>query len=210
MNVQGSVALVMGAGRGVGAAIAQALLERGAARVYRTACEACRNADLTLLVHCLSARQLHTSRLAGADLQTAGRLSVPAGRTLRRIEDFAPMLAANGGGAVVNVLCLDSADQPFGGATERREQVAGRAVDWVPSVGLRDRLAARGTTLIYFRAQMALGHGVQMPNEQRALHRHVALRVLDQLESDERSEQPRANGVPTRRRGAVVAEATRE
>jgi hypothetical protein len=140
---------------------------------------------VTLLVNCLVAVRHSASSLAGADLQSLGRQSPAVGRTLKLIDAFAPVLAANGGGAVVNLLSVLWADQPLDDTTPK---VSRRTVEWTLADGLRDRLAAQQTQLLYFRAQLVVGSGDQVLDDQRALAGHVAMRVLDQLEAGDRPE----------------------
>lgn len=212
MKLGGSVALVVGADSAVGAAIVRGLLARGAVKVYAasndagserlhpgavplTVVDLARPApagalareltDVTLLVNCLVAVQHSASSLAGADIQVLGGRSPPVRRTLKLINAFAPVLAANGGGAVVNLLSVLCADQALNGTTPR---VRRRTVDSTLADSLRDRLAGQQTQLLYFRAQLAVGSGDQGLDDQGALAGHVAMRVLDQLEACDRPE----------------------
>ncbi|MCU0760631.1 MAG: SDR family oxidoreductase [Steroidobacteraceae bacterium] len=136
MKIQDCVALVTGANRGIGAGFVAALLERGARRVYATArdpatlaaavaadpsrvvaleldvtdatevtgaAQRCR--DLTLLVNNGGAAAM-TSFLApsldGARLE----MEVNFWGQLAMARAFAPVLAANGGGALLQVLSI--------------------------------------------------------------------------------------------------------
>lgn len=185
MKLEESVALVVGVENAVGAAIVRHLAARGATRVYSTPTDgACALAqdldDVTLLVNCLVAVQHGASAIAGADVQPLGRSSSPAGRTLELVDAFAPVLAANGGGAVINVLSVLCADPPL---QDRTPVVSRCDVDWTLSDGLRGRLVSQQTKLLYLRAELAVGSGDQLLGDQRVLAGHLATRVLDQLEA---------------------------
>jgi NAD(P)-dependent dehydrogenase (short-subunit alcohol dehydrogenase family) len=133
MKIGGSVALVTGANRGLGRAYARELVSRGAARVYGAArnpaavtepgvtpiglditdpgrvaevAEQC--ADVTLLVN--NAGVLKYSTFIGAPSLEAARLEMETNYfgTLSMCRAFAPVLAANGGGAMVNMLSVTS------------------------------------------------------------------------------------------------------
>ncbi len=127
MNIQGSVALVTGASRGIGAAYASALLERGAAKVYAAVRDPATVGDPRLTPIRLdvtdrasiaeAARIAHDVDLvinnAGVDTGTptlgdeAGlreELEVNYLGPVAVSRAFAPILAANGGGALVNML----------------------------------------------------------------------------------------------------------
>jgi hypothetical protein len=141
---------------------------------------------VTLLVDCMVAVQHGASSLAGADIQSLRRQSPAVRRTLKLINAFAPVLAANGGGAVANVQSVLCTDPPLSGTTPKGSR---RTVDWLLADGLRARLAAQQTQLLYFRAQLAVGSGDELLDDQRALAGHFAMRVLDQLEATDRPDR---------------------
>src|SRR5215471_3367882 len=133
MNISGSVALVSGANRGLGRAFARELVRRGAAKVYGAARDpaavteagvlpvalditdgeqvarvAAQCADVSLLVN--NAGVLRYSTFTSApDLDGARQeMEVNYFGTLRMCRAFAPVLAAAGGGAIVNMLSITS------------------------------------------------------------------------------------------------------
>jgi len=133
MEIDGSVALVTGANRGLGRAYARELVRRGAAKVYGAARDvtavtqpgvtpvglditdpelvaevAVRCADVSLLVN--NAGVMQASTFIGAPSLDAARLEMETNYfgTLRMCRAFAPVLAANGGGAIVNMLSVTS------------------------------------------------------------------------------------------------------
>ena len=121
MKIEGATALVTGGNRGIGEAFVRALLEAGAAKVFvgaRDPAEAAHLADeapgraipikldVTVPEHVAAARALggEVSILinnAGAFHNTTLMTAPDLGALARA---FAPILARNGGGAIVNVL----------------------------------------------------------------------------------------------------------
>ncbi|MEV0569850.1 SDR family oxidoreductase [Dactylosporangium sp. NPDC050588] len=164
MDINGSVALVTGANRGLGRHFAQELLNRGAT-VYATARDP-RTVDLpgvrvlrldvtdpgsieeaagvakdvTLLVN--NAGVATYTNLLGSPLD-AVRLEMETHYfgTLQVIRAFAPVLAANGGGAILNVLSLLSWAN-YDGANSYS---AAKAAQWSLTNGVRLELAEQGT-----------------------------------------------------------------
>ncbi len=133
MKIDGSVALVTGADRGLGRVFARELVSRGAGRVYgaarnpaavteprvtriglditdpeRVAQVAGQCADVSLLVN--NAGVMKASTFIDAPSLDAARLEMETNYfgTLSMCRALAPVLAANGGGAVVNMLSVTS------------------------------------------------------------------------------------------------------
>jgi NAD(P)-dependent dehydrogenase (short-subunit alcohol dehydrogenase family) len=166
MDITNSVALVTGANRGLGRHFAAALLDRGAAKVYAAARDistvdlpgvvpiqlditdpasvaaAARTAgDVTLLVNNAGSSTL--SGLLDGDLADI-RLEMETHffGTLAVTRAFAPVLAANSGGAVLNVLSVLSwLAAPASGAYS-----AAKAAEWSMTNSLRQQLAPLGIT----------------------------------------------------------------
>ena len=165
MDITGSVALVTGANRGIGRHFAQELLERGAAKVYATsrrpeqvdvpgvevlrldvtdpesvAAAAAAAGDVTLLVN-------NAGLSTGANLVTGDladiRLEMETHYfgTLGVVRAFAPVLARNGGGAMVNVLSALSWFS-YDGANAYS---AAKAAEWSLTNGVRLELTGQGT-----------------------------------------------------------------
>jgi len=165
MDVAGSTALVTGANRGIGRRFVEELLNRGASKVYATARRpelvdipgvevlhldlldaasvetAARAAsDVTLLIN--NAGIATGTNLIGSDLD-AVRLEMDTHffGTLGVIRAFAPVLAANGGGAIVNVLSALS----WFAYNGSNAYGAAKAAAWNLTPGVRLELAGQGT-----------------------------------------------------------------
>jgi NAD(P)-dependent dehydrogenase (short-subunit alcohol dehydrogenase family) len=134
MQIEGTVALVTGANRGIGKAFVQALLERGAAKVYaavrdtstiddadrrvrpvqldvidtgRVAALAQELGDVQVVVNNAGIARPGTPLSAGLDTARA-ELDVNYFGLIAMTQAFAPVLAANGGGAFINILSVAS------------------------------------------------------------------------------------------------------
>ncbi|MET7667676.1 SDR family oxidoreductase [Micromonospora luteifusca] len=165
MQISGSIALVTGANRGIGRHFTQQLLERGAAKVYATARRpeaidlpgveklrlditdpgsveqaAAAASDATLLVN--NAGIATFTNLVTGDLsKIRSELDTHFYGTLSMVRAFAPVLGANGGGAILNVL---SALSWFSYDGANAYAVA-KAAEWSLTNGIRLELAGQGT-----------------------------------------------------------------
>lgn len=165
MDITGATALVTGANRGIGREIAERLLARGAAKVYATArrpetiaidgieplaldvndpdsvAAAARVAsDVDLLIN--NAGVATYSNLVSGELDLL-RLEMETNYfgTLNVVRAFAPILAANGGGAILNVLSALSWTSYDG----VNGYAASKAAAWSLTNGIRLELAEQGT-----------------------------------------------------------------
>jgi short-subunit dehydrogenase len=165
MKISGSVALVTGANRGMGRHFALQLQERGAAKIYATArnpklvdipgvevlplditdpasvaAAAAVAKDVNLLIN--NAGISTYQNLVTGDLQKI-RLEMETHYfgTLQIVRAFAPVLAAQGGGALLNVLSALSWI-PYDGADA---YAAAKAAEWSLTNGIRLELAGQGT-----------------------------------------------------------------
>jgi NAD(P)-dependent dehydrogenase (short-subunit alcohol dehydrogenase family) len=165
MQINGSVAFVTGANRGLGAAFVEELLDRGAAKVYAAArrpepsddprvvpveldvtrpeqveAAAALAGDVTLVINNAgshSGARIADGDLAGIQADFDTNFFGPIAVT----RAFAPALAANGGGAVLTVHSVLSWISSGDGYS------ASKAAAWSATNALRSALAPAGTTV---------------------------------------------------------------
>jgi NAD(P)-dependent dehydrogenase (short-subunit alcohol dehydrogenase family) len=167
MKIADSVALVTGANRGIGRHFAQQLLQRGARKVYATArrpelvtipgvqmlrlditdpaavdAAAATAEDVTLLIN--NAGVATFQNLVTGDLDKI-RLEMETHYfgTLSMVRAFAPVLARNSGGSILNVMSVLSWLSPDGATSYS----AAKAAEWSLTNGIRLELASQGTTV---------------------------------------------------------------
>ena len=167
MDVTNQIALVTGANRGIGRQFVLELLERGASKVYATArrpelvdfsddrvvplrldlldgasvtAAAAAAGDVTLLIN--NAGISTGATLVSGDLAEIRReMDTHFWGTLGVIREFAPVMSANGGGAIANVLsALSWFASPGAGG-----YAAAKAAEWNMTNAVRLELAAQGT-----------------------------------------------------------------
>jgi NAD(P)-dependent dehydrogenase (short-subunit alcohol dehydrogenase family) len=173
--IAGAHALVTGANRGLGKAFVQELLNRGVAGVYAAArnpdtidvsdnrvipirldvtspddvrAAVSRCGDVAVLVNNAGA-MLRAPLLAAPDLSAArSEMETNYFGTLAMCRAFSPVLAQNGGGALVNVLSVASwLASPFNGS-----YAASKSAEWALTNAIRIELRARGTLVVAVHA----------------------------------------------------------
>jgi NAD(P)-dependent dehydrogenase (short-subunit alcohol dehydrogenase family) len=218
MEIENCVGLVTGANRGLGKAYVDALLAAGAAKVYsgardlasigaservvpvrldvtreeqvRAAAEAC--GDVTLLINNAGIMKASPMLAEGSEEALRAEMEVNVFGVLRMVRAFAPVLARNGGGGIVNMLSVVSWFVNPGNATYCASKYAALAV----TDAVRIQLNAQGTQVVgvhagYIETDMAAG--VDSP---KVSARQVAERTLDgvregrnSVHADQRSEE---------------------
>jgi NAD(P)-dependent dehydrogenase (short-subunit alcohol dehydrogenase family) len=169
MKIENAVVLITGANRGIGLAFARALLARGARKVYATARDP---STITLAgVHTLKldVRQTEDAEAAAllapdvnlvinnAGIAVIGAFMSPDSNALARrmfetnfygvlnvSRAFAPVLKANGGGALLNVLSIAS----WVTGTGLAAYSASKSAAWSLTNALRQELAEQDTQVM--------------------------------------------------------------
>ncbi|MEU5951029.1 SDR family oxidoreductase [Streptomyces sp. NPDC047525] len=203
MELKNAVAVVTGANRGLGRHLAAQLVGHGA-KVYAAARrpetvdlpgvtplrldvtdeESIRTAartasDATLLIN--NAGISTGATLVGGDLEAVRReMETNFFGPLAATRAFAPVIEANGGGAVLNVLSALSWFHPAGLGS----YAASKAAAWALSDATREELAPRGITVSalhvgYMDTDMAAG----VPADQKVAAADVAAQALSGIET---------------------------
>ncbi len=202
MNIENAVVLITGANRGIGLAFARELLARGARKVYAAARDPASvslpgvqalRLDVTQPDEVAAAAQLATDvnlviNNAGI-AQTGGFLALDSEAVARRIFEtnffgvlnmskaFAPLLKANGGGALLNVLSVAS----WVNGGELAAYSASKSAAWSLTNALRHELAAQKTQVLGLHMAYVdtdLTRGFEVP---KSSAEQIVQRALDGL-----------------------------
>jgi NAD(P)-dependent dehydrogenase (short-subunit alcohol dehydrogenase family) len=204
MKIENAVVLVTGANRGIGLAFARELLARGARKVYAgardpasitlpgvqalrldvtkpedVAAAAALAPDVTLLIN--NAGIAQTGGFLAADSEDTARRIFETNffSMLRMSKAFAPVLQANGGGALLNVLSVAS----WVNGGELAAYSASKSAAWSLTNALRSELLAQGTQVLALHMAYVdtdLTRGFDIPKSSAG---EIVGRALDGLEA---------------------------
>jgi NAD(P)-dependent dehydrogenase (short-subunit alcohol dehydrogenase family) len=219
MDINNSVALVTGANRGLGKAYTDALLAAGAAKVYAgardpesvtvadkrlvplkldvtqdadvsAAAQAC--GDVNLLINNAGIMLSSPMLAEGSEAALRAEMEVNVFGMLRMVHAFAPVLARNGGGAIVNVLSVVSWFVAGYNATYCASKHAALAL----TEGVRLQLKAQGTLVVgvhagYIDTDMAAAFEGAKTSPQQVAERTLAgiREGQNHVHADERAEK---------------------
>ena len=204
MKIENSVALVTGANRGIGLAFTRELLARGVRKVYaaardpstitlpgveairldvtrpdEVAAAAARAGDVTLLVN--NAGVGHQGDFLAADSEAIARSQLETNffGMLRMSKAFAPVLAANGGGALLNVLSIVS----WVNGGQLAAYAASKSAAWSLTNALRHELAAQRTHVLALHMAFVDTDLVRAIDGPKTSPEDIVRRALDGLEA---------------------------
>ena len=204
MNIQNAVVLVTGANRGIGLAFTRQLLARGARKVYAAARDpatitlpgvqalrldvtkpeeiaaAAQQAnDVTLVINNAGIAQPGSFLADDSDAVARRIFETNFFGVLNVSKAFAPVLKANGGGALLNVLSVAS----WVNGGELAAYSASKSAAWSLTNALRNELAAQKTQVLglhmaYVDTDLTRGFEVQKSSAEE-----IVQRALDGLEA---------------------------
>jgi NAD(P)-dependent dehydrogenase (short-subunit alcohol dehydrogenase family) len=204
MKIENAVALVTGANRGIGLAFARELLARGARKVYagsrdpaavtqpgvqplrldvtksgEVAAVAALTSDVTLVIN--NAGIAQPGGFLAPDSEEVARRIFETNffAMLQLSKAFAPILQANGGGALLNVLSVAS----WVNGGELAAYSASKSAAWSLTNALRNELAAQKTQVLALHMAYVdtdLTRGFDVP---KSSPEEIVKRALDGLES---------------------------
>ena len=166
MKIDNATVLVTGANRGIGLAFTRALLARGARKVYagardpstvrepgveaialdvtrpdQVAAAAARAGDVTLVINNAGIAEAGGFLDPASEAQARRQLETNFFGVLRLSQAFAPVLRANGGGGLLNVLSIVS----WINGGQLAAYAATKSAAWSLTNALRHELAGQGT-----------------------------------------------------------------
>jgi NAD(P)-dependent dehydrogenase (short-subunit alcohol dehydrogenase family) len=204
MKIENSVVLVTGANRGIGLAFARDLLARGARKIYAgardpatvtqagvqplrldvtnpddVAAAAALASDVTLVINNAGTAQPGGFLAPDSEDVTRRLFETNFFAMLRMSKAFAPILKANGGGALLNVLSVAS----WLNGGELAAYSASKSAAWSLTNSLRHELAAQRTQVLALHMAYVdtdLTRGLDAP---KSSPEQIVARALDGLES---------------------------
>jgi NAD(P)-dependent dehydrogenase (short-subunit alcohol dehydrogenase family) len=204
MKIANATVLITGANRGIGLAFAKAFLERGARKVYAAARDPSRvslpgvtpvrldvNApadieaaaqlanDVTIVVNNAGIANFGSFLADDAEAVLRSHLETNVMGVLRVSRAFAPVLARNGGGALVNVASVAS----WISSPVLASYAVSKSALWSLSNGLRNDLRAQGTQVLSLHMGFVdtdLTQGIEMP---KSTPEAIVKQALDALEA---------------------------
>jgi NAD(P)-dependent dehydrogenase (short-subunit alcohol dehydrogenase family) len=204
MKIDNAIALVTGANRGIGLAFTRELLARGARKVYaaardpssitlpgveairldvtspeEVAAAAARAGDVTLVIN--NAGVGHQGGFLADDSEEAARRQFETNfyGVLRMSKAFAPALAANGGGALINVLSIVS----WINGGQLAAYAASKSAAWSLTNALRHELAAQKTQVLALHMGFVDTDLVRAIDAPKTSPEDIVKRALDGLEA---------------------------
>ena len=207
MKLENATVLITGANRGLGLAFAREALARGARKVYAAArkpesvtlpgvvplkldvtnpadiaAAAAAAGDVTVLINNAGIANFGGFLAADAVASSQAMLETNFFGPMRLGQAFAPILKANGGGAILNVLSVASwISSPLLGA-----YAATKAAAWSMTNGMRLELEEQGTQVLGLHAGFIdtdMTQGIEMP---KSTPEAIVKAALDGLEAGAR------------------------
>jgi len=204
MKIDNAIVLVTGANRGIGLAFTRELLARGARKVYagardpstitlpgvepirldvtkpaEVAAAAASASDVTLLIN--NAGVGHQGGFLASDSEEVARQQFETNffGMLRMSKAFAPVLAKNGGGALLNVLSIVA----WVNAGQLAAYAATKSAAWSLTNGLRHELAAQKTQVLALHMAFVDTDLVRAIDAPKTSPETIVQRALDGLEA---------------------------